>query len=93
MILSNRLFLVNIARGEIVHERDLIDAINSGYVERYYTDVISSEQSGCEKNIIWNASLENNDINLTPHSAGLSYESEDLAASDIVNQIESFVKK
>ncbi len=93
MSLSKELFLINIARGEIINERDLIEAINYGNVRRYYADVISSEQLGCEKNILWKASQTNNNINLTPHSAGLSYESEDLAASDIVNQIESFIKK
>jgi len=91
--LANNIFLINIARGEIINEIDLLESIHSGNVSRYYSDVISSEQLGCKNNLIWRESKINKNIELSPHSAGLSYESEDFAASDIVEQIESFMKK
>ncbi len=91
--LANNLFLINIARGEIIDEIDLLEAINFGNVQRYYSDVISGEQMGCQKNIIWRESKKNKNIKLTPHSAGLSYESENFAVSDIVSQIELFIEK
>ena len=80
-------YLVNVARGEIVNEDDIIEALDLGLLHGYTTDVLSSEISLGENSVILKRSQDNRDIIVTPHCAGLSYDSEFLAGTDIINQI------
>ena len=80
-------YLVNVARGEIINEEHVLDAIDSGALSGYSTDVLTDEVTEISNSVILNAARKNPNIIVTPHCAGLSYDSEFLAAKDIINQI------
>ena len=64
--LGNKLRLINVARGELVDESAVIQALKSRNLLSYTTDVIANEQDGCRNSILWKASFERDDIFLTP---------------------------
>ncbi len=84
---ANNLRLVNVSRGEVVNETAIIEHLDGNCLKSYATDVLGSEQNGVRNSRLWQESLTRTDIFITPHSAGLSYESEDFTVSDIVTQI------
>ena len=59
--------LVNVSRGEVVVERDLIEALQNGRLGSAYLDVFEHEPLP-QTSLLWN--LPN--VILTPHSAGFS---------------------
>lgn len=65
--LKPRARLINVARGEIVVEQDLADALRSGVLSGAYLDVFEHEPLGAESPL-WD--LES--VIVTPHSAGHS---------------------
>lgn len=77
--------LVNCARGGIINENDLKDAINSGYVAGAAIDVYENEPNiqecpliQCEKNIV-----------LTPHLGASTTEAQMNVAIDVAEQIKA----
>jgi phosphoglycerate dehydrogenase-like enzyme len=66
-LLPNGAFLINIARGEIVVESDLIEALRSKQLAGAYLDVFATEPLD-SSSPLWD--LEN--VIITPHSAGHS---------------------
>jgi len=75
--------LVNCARGGIINENDLKDAINSGYVKGAAVDVYENEPNitecpllGCEGNVV-----------LTPHLGASTQEAQMNVAIDVAEQI------
>ena len=65
------------SRGEIIDETALISAMESGIIERASVDVISNEQSYEIKNKLYKYAQQNNKLVITPHIAGLTYDSEE----------------
>lgn len=63
--------LVNTSRGEIVDERAVVDALQSGRLGAYACDVVAGEPA-IEESLIWKASQERNDVLVTPHIGGFS---------------------
>jgi phosphoglycerate dehydrogenase-like enzyme len=66
-LLPNRACIINIARGEIIVESDLIDALQSNRISGAYLDVFEVEPLS-RNSRLWD--LEN--VILTPHAAGHS---------------------
>jgi D-3-phosphoglycerate dehydrogenase / 2-oxoglutarate reductase len=85
--LANGTYLVNVARGEIVNEEHVLVAIDGENLAGYTTDVLSDEVAEIKNSGILKAAKANRNIIVTPHCAGLSYDSEFLAAKDIIDQI------
>jgi phosphoglycerate dehydrogenase-like enzyme len=81
-------FFINSARGEIVDESALIDALESGQLAGAAVDVISNEFTSVknEHPMIKYAKSHKNLI-VTPHIAGLTFESEFKAAQYSLNQV------
>ena len=73
--------IINCARGELVDSNDIIDAVNSGKVARYFCDFPSDEIIGVE-NIV-----------CTPHLGASTEEAEDncavMAAKQLIDYIEN----
>jgi phosphoglycerate dehydrogenase-like enzyme len=81
-------YFLNTARGEIVDELAMIEALASGKLKAAAVDVISNETQ-LEK---WNHPVikyarENENLIVSPHTAGLTIDSETKAAIEIFNEI------
>ena len=72
--------LINTSRGEIVSETGLIKALKSKVLSYVATDVVKDEQKDIKKNKLIKFSKINDRLLITPHIAGLTYESEEKAA-------------
>ena len=85
--------MINTSRGEIVVEKEVIKSLKSKKLSCYATDVISNEQKDISKNSLVKFSKKNDNIIITPHVAGLTYESEYKAAEQSFITIEEYFKK
>ena len=92
-IKKNSIF-VNTSRGEIVKESSLIKGLKSKKIKFAAVDVIQNEQKiDLTKNRLIQYSKENDNLIITPHMAGLTYESENLAATITFQNLNKFFKK
>src|ERR1700694_904586 len=78
--------LVNCARGELVNESDLVQALKQGRVAGAALDVFAEEPP---KNSPLLA-LEN--VVLTPHTGGSTYEAQDAVGVQIARQVREYLK-
>ena len=87
-------YFVNISRGEIVNEEDLIQALEDGQIKAAGLDVIRNELSNkiMESPII-NYAKNNKNLIITPHMAGLTFDSERKAADYSTNILKSFLRQ
>ena len=86
--------IINTSRGEIVVEADIIEALESGKISKYATDVLINEydKNFLECSLLYKYSLLNDDVLITPHIAGAnidSWEKADLFISNKIIEIES----
>ncbi|WP_153111383.1 NAD(P)-dependent oxidoreductase [Propionivibrio limicola] len=65
--MNDRAILVNTCRGEIFNQADLINALNSGKLGGYATDVVEGEPIGAEHVL-----LATQNVIVTPHLGGYS---------------------
>lgn len=81
--------IINISRGEIVDEKSVIKNIKNGMILKYATDVVSDEQDykKIKKNPIIRFGKKDNRVIVTPHTGGLTFDSEKKAAIDIISQL------
>src|ERR1700720_4219504 len=78
--------LVNCARGELVHEAELVQALKEGYVAAAALDVFSDEplkESALQK-------MEN--VVLTPHIGGATFEAQEAVGVQIAQQVREYLK-
>jgi len=80
-------YIVNAARGNIVDEKDLNNALNEGLISGAALDVYSKEPSN--ENILFN----NPKVILTPHIAASTKEASTIVAEMAANQISNFLLK
>lgn len=73
--------IVNTARGGILHEVDLVNAIDSGKVQFAGLDVFETEPTPAVQ------LLMNSEISLTPHIGGATVEAQDRIGTELANQI------
>ena len=78
-------YIINAARGNIVDENDLNDALNEGLIAGAAVDVFSKEPS--KENILFN----NPKAVLTPHVAASTAEASIVVAEMVANQISDFL--
>ena len=80
-------YIINTARGNIVDEKDLNDALNENLITGAALDVYSKEPA--KQNILFN----NPRTLLTPHIAASTTEASIVVAEMIANQISNFLLK
>ena len=80
-------FIVNAARGNIVEEKDLNEALNENLIAGAAIDVFSKEPA--KENILF----KNPKVILTPHIAASTSEASIVVAEMIANQISNFLLK
>ena len=80
-------YIINAARGNIVDEKDLNDALNENLIAGAAVDVFSKEPA--KENILFN----NLKVVLTPHIAASTTEASIVVAEMVANQISDFLLK
>jgi D-3-phosphoglycerate dehydrogenase / 2-oxoglutarate reductase len=78
--------LVNCARGELVNEADLVNALKAGHVAAAALDVFNEEP-------LKNSPLQSLDnVILTPHIGGSTYEAQEAVGVQIARQVREYLK-
>ncbi|MEG0392952.1 MAG: NAD(P)-dependent oxidoreductase, partial [Anaerovoracaceae bacterium] len=80
-------FLINTARGALIHEADLKNALISGKIKAYGTDVLSSEPPEKDHPLV---SLSN--CVITPHNAWSPIETREVVCSTCAANLSSFLR-
>ena len=80
-------FIINAARGNIVDEKDLNEALNKNLIAGAAVDVFSKEPA--KENVLFN----NPKVILSPHIAASTTEASIVVAEMIANQISNFLSK
>ena len=80
-------YIINAARGNIVDEKDLNEALNENLIAGAAVDVFSKEPA--KENILFN----NPKVILTPHIAASTTEASTVVAEMVANQISDFLLK
>ena len=87
--MSKRPILINTARGGLVVEEDLYDALVAGQVSAAGVDVTLPEPPPADSMIMKLATLPN--VIVTPHTAWASLEAQQVLADQLIDNIENFV--
>ncbi|SDQ89595.1 hydroxyacid dehydrogenase [Virgibacillus salinus] len=80
--MKHHAYVINSARGGIVHEQDLVEAVQSGEIAGAYLDVLETEpvQKGSPLSKV-------ESIHLSPHIAGLTDESQSRTAMLVAREV------
>ena len=85
--------IINSSRGEILKDSELIKFLKKNKKSKAVIDVIRNEQTEQIKdNQLYKYSKENNRLIITPHMAGLTFESETKAAIQTYDNLISVLK-
>ena len=84
--------LINTSRGEVIDENQIIKYLKSNKKFNFATDVISNEQKKINKNLLIKNIKKIDNLNITPHIAGLTVESETKAAEQSLLTLNNFFK-
>lgn len=87
--MKDGVIIVNEARGAVLNENDVANAVLSGKIGGFGCDVYSTEPFGSDH--VYNKIKHLDNIILTPHAAWGSYESRTRCIKIIVNNIRSFM--
>ena len=86
--MKNGVYFINISRGEIVVEKDLIKALRSGKIKSAGLDVIRNEISNdIKRSKVIDYARNNENLIITPHIAGLTIDSELKAAEFAIKML------
>ena len=77
--MKNNSYIVNTSRGEIVNEHNIVEALRSGKLKGYATDVIEDEYGNRENSPILKGIKEGLNILVTPHVGGMTWEGQQKA--------------
>ena len=89
-LMKSGVIIVNEARGAVLNEADVADALLKGRIGGFGSDVYSKEPF--EKEHPYNAIMNLPNVILTPHAAWGSYESRERCIGVIANNIRAFIK-
>lgn len=81
------LYLINTSRGEIVNEKDIVDALSINKLTGYGADVIENEFDELSKSPIIKAMNEGKNIIVTPHIGGMTIEGQTKAYKWSINKL------
>ena len=88
--------LINTARGKIVNEKALLEALEKGRISGAALDVLSNEveaDNPLQKNPLVKYAREHDNLIITPHLGGATFESMERTGIFIAERIKSLTKK
>lgn len=80
-------YIINTSRGEIVVEKDIVQAIKDNIISGYGTDVIEDEFGDISSSPIISAMNEGLNVIATPHTGGMTLEGQELAFKWAINKL------
>ena len=80
-------YIINTSRGEIVNEIDIVNALDTGLLSGYGTDVIENEFDDLTKSPIIKAMNNNKNVIVTPHVGGMTIEGQTKAYTWAINKL------
>tara|TARA_R110000796_G_scaffold76251_5_gene170712 strand:+ start:64 stop:1017 length:954 start_codon:yes stop_codon:yes gene_type:complete len=86
-LVQKGLYIINTSRGEIVNELDIVNALNTGKLTGYGTDVIENEFDDLTKSPIIKAMNSGENIIVTPHIGGMTIEGQTKAYKWSINKL------
>ena len=86
-LVKNDSYLINTSRGEIVNEKDVVDALENGNLSGYGTDVIEDEFNDWIDSPIIDAMRRGLNIICTPHTGGMTIEGQTKAYKWSINKL------
>jgi lactate dehydrogenase-like 2-hydroxyacid dehydrogenase len=86
---TKELVLVNTSRGSVVDEEAILWALKRDLLSAYLTDVLHFEDSkeSLETSLLWQNSLLDNRIVITPHIGGASRDAMEKCELNIYNRL------
>jgi D-3-phosphoglycerate dehydrogenase / 2-oxoglutarate reductase len=84
--------LINTSRAEVIDDDLLIRSLKNKMISFAFTDLVRYEQSDYKKSKLFKYSKKNKNLVITPHMAGLTYESETKAAILSIKFLNKFFK-
>ena len=92
-LLKENVIFINTSRGEVIDENYLAHLIKRKRIKFFATDVVSNEHLlPSVKSKIFDVSNYEN-VYITPHMAGLTFESEEIALKISINNLNTFFSK
>ena len=90
--MKDGVIFINISRGDVIDEESLLENLENGKIRAAGLDVISGEFSADISNHpLIRYARENNNLIITPHMAGLTYESEEKAQKAAFHAIRDYL--
>jgi len=80
--------LINCARGGLVNEQDLVDALNAGQISGIGFDCLTSEPPNSDNPLL--AVLDRPNVIVTPHTAWASDEAMQILWDQVISHVENF---
>jgi len=80
-------YIINTSRGEIVNENDIVNALKSGVISGYGTDVIENEFDDIKNSPIIKSMNDGKNIIVTPHVGGMTIEGQTKAYKWAINKL------
>jgi len=95
--IKNGGFFVNTARGELVDENALLEALRSGRLSGAALDVLEGDSEWSDSvppgNALWNYAMEHDNLIITPHVGGHSLEAIHKTRAFMVRKLELALDK
>ena len=92
-IMKKNSYFVNISRGEIINENSLLKYLKNKRIKAAAVDVITNEQQvNIQNNKLIQYSIKEDNLFITPHIAGLTFDSEKKAATQTYENLIKFFK-
>jgi glycerate dehydrogenase len=88
--MKRRPLIINTARGGLVNEADLVEALEAGLISGAGFDVVTTEPPAPDNPLLRIAGRHN--VILTPHVAWASNEAQQALADQLMDNIESFIE-
>lgn len=87
-------YLINTARGKIVNEKDILNALENKKIAGYATDVLADElefNKWFDNHPLVEYAKKNNNLIIVPHIGGMNYEARELTDIFIAKKVKRFL--